>query len=181
MDLKLSRKISNHTHIISCIAVSSEPHHLAIGSLRGGVQFISKDKPTITLLQSFSIASVRFSLDDSFLAVASLDGHVGVWKTSSLLNGSARAEWHAALEDRSGTRVTDICFSPSSTYLAISCWSGSVYLYNAKRSYQKICVLYRDRGSDPIHAIISSHCSKKKVVSTSLPSLDSSGSLRGGM
>jgi WD40 repeat protein len=186
VESKLYRKLSNHTHVISCVAISSEPYHLAIGSLRGGVQFVSNDKkkPTITLLQSFSIANVRFSHDDALLAVASLDGHVGVWRTLNLLNGSARAEWHDALEDKSGTRVTDISFSPSSTFLAIACWSGSVYLYHVKRSYQRLCILYRDRVSDPVHAIVSTTLLSSSLLSnstsTSLPSLDSTGSLRGG-
>ena len=183
VDSKLYRKFTKHTHEISCVAISSHPYHLAIGSLRGGVQFVAKKKTTITLLQSFSIASVRFSQDNSLLAVASLDGHVGVWQTSNLLNGSAKADWHDALEDTSGTRVTDIVFSPSNTFLAISCWSGSVYLYHAKRSYQRLCILYRDRVSDPPHAIMMTSSSKDfdyTTTTTSLPSLDDTGSLRGG-
>ena len=208
VDSKLYRKFTKHTHEISCVAISSHPYHLAIGSLRGGVQFVAKKKTTITLLQSFSIASVRFSQDNSLLAVASLDGHVGVWQTSNLLNGSAKADWHDAFEDISGTfsryyyyyynselisttptfsttgtRVTDIVFSPSNTFLAISCWSGSVYLYHAKRSYQRLCILYRDRVSDPPHAIMMTSSSKdvdNTTTTTSLPSLDDTGSLRGG-
>ena len=191
LDGKLCRKFTKHTHEISCVAISSHPYHLAIGSLRGGVQFLVKKRPTITLLQSFSIASVKFSYDDSLLAVASLDGHVGVWQTSKLVSGSARAEWHDTLDDTSGTRVTDIVFSPSNTFLAIACWSGSVYLYHAKRSYQRLCILYRDRVSDPPHAIMMTSSSSSSSsdykssnsngnTTTSLPTLDATGSLRGG-
>ena len=55
----------------------------------------------------------------------------------------------------------------------ISCWSGSVYLYHAKRSYQRLCILYRDRVSDPPHAIMMTSSSKDfDYTTTTMPSLD---------
>eukprot|EP00940_MAST-03C_sp_MAST-3C-sp2_P000253 g253.t1 len=110
--------------------------------------------PVAMLLQSFNIARVEFSSDATLLSVASLDGHVGVWATAALTGGNQQSMWHTTLPDKSGTRVTDMKFSPRSDALAVACWAGSVHVFERTRrdAWTRTCTLLSHR-SDPAHAI----------------------------
>ena len=81
--------------------------------------------PCITLLRSYPICTLAYSTDGKYLAVAAVDGHLGVWHAPDLhtTGGAASAVWHGVL---TGGRVTGMAFQPGSAALAIGCWDKNV-------------------------------------------------------
>lgn len=77
----------------------------------------------VCILQDFAIVESALSADGSLLAVAAMDGHLGIWRMEDLLAGSRDAAWHGLVE---GDRVTSLAFSRCGRQLAAACWDGSV-------------------------------------------------------
>eukprot|EP01134_Creolimax_fragrantissima_P004980 CFRG4980T1 len=79
----------------------------------------------LLLHESLAVAHVTYSRDGKRLAVASYDGHIGIWCTDNARR-VATSLWFEWIDS---PRVTGLSFSPCVRYLAIGYWGGAVDVF----------------------------------------------------
>lgn len=81
---------------------------------------------------AYYIACVEFSASGRLMALATVEGHVGVWEQGVMAREARPAQW-ACRQQRPG-RATSLRFSPGERMLAAGLWGGGVLLYERTAS-----------------------------------------------
>ncbi|RDD44272.1 hypothetical protein TrispH2_003299 [Trichoplax sp. H2] len=84
-------------------------------------------RSVINLHTGLAIAVVEYSRGGHYLAVATMDGHLGIWRNSTQDTfNTSKDFWYAQLKS---IRITSLKFSPEQNMVAVGCWDQNVYLY----------------------------------------------------
>ncbi|XP_077865748.1 uncharacterized protein LOC102805012 [Saccoglossus kowalevskii] len=84
------------------------------------------DDDVVPLHVELPIATLKYSSNSKYLAVAAMDGHFGVWKTDAEPMEEHKDFWFLHLKT---LRITNIAFSEDSCKVGVSCWDGSFYVF----------------------------------------------------
>lgn len=84
------------------------------------------------LLRSYPISCSTLSMQLTFLAIATVDGHVGIWRTRDFGLQIPDAIWSTSIEQ---ARTTSIQFTPCESYACFAAQNGSLFVYK----HQIIC------------------------------------------
>jgi hypothetical protein len=105
------------------------------------------------VLENFSVCGVQVSPDMSSIALATLDGHFGVWEIASIEAETKKNEfvWFA----ESGERITNVQFCSDGRQCAVVCWNGGGAVFEKqeenrwveKRGFSPSAVFVRNDGA----------------------------------
>ncbi len=116
-------------------------------------------RKVICIIHDYGVNAVAFSPDRKYLAIASSDRTVGVWKaTTRTLGGHHRVACTQSVANLSTVRmahshpIADITFSPDGKYLATASLDGTARVWEMASAQETACVIH---GSEINIAIFS--------------------------